>query len=115
MRAQTAAMAIAALPEAICCNSGPEGRDPGPENEFPAADAMSSHPYLKTARYGVRHVQHSERSQTPSRGVASGFLNVTRFESDLGAVDFTIDLVVAVDEPDVLSLGAAFERAGAAA
>ena len=29
------------------------------------ADAMTSHPYL--GRHGVRHVQHSERSQTPSR------------------------------------------------
>jgi len=86
-----------------------------PENEFPAADAMSSHPYLKTARYGVRHVQHSERSQTPSRGVASGFLNVTRFESDLGAVDLAIDLVITIDEADILGLGATLKRAGAAA
>jgi len=42
-------------------------------------------------------------------------LHITRFESDLGAVDLAIDLVVAVDESDVLSLGAALERAGAAA
>jgi hypothetical protein len=45
----------------------------------------------------------------------SGFFNVTRFESDLGTVDFAIDLVVAVDEADILGLGAALERASAAA
>jgi hypothetical protein len=33
----------------------------------------------------------------------------------LGAVDFAIDLVVAVDEADILGLGTAFKRAGAAA
>lgn len=48
-----------------------------------------------------------------TRSVASGFLHVTGFEADLGAVDFAIDLVIAVDEADVLGLGAAFERAGA--
>ena len=50
-----------------------------------------------------------------TRRVASGFLDVTRFESDLSAVDLAIDLVIAVDEADVLGLGAALERAGAAA
>ena len=40
--------------------------------------------------------------------------HITRLESDLGAVDFAIDLVITVDEADILGLGAAFERAGAA-
>ena len=57
----------------------------------------------------------ARRSQTPSRSVASGLFDVTRLEADLGAVDFAIDLVIAVDEADVLGLGAALERAGAAA
>ena len=48
-----------------------------------------------------------------TRSVASGLFDVTSFEADLGAVDFAIDLVIAVDEADVLGLGAAFERAGA--
>ena len=49
----------------------------------------------------------------PRDEVASGFLHETSFQSDLGAVDFAIDLVISVDEADVLGLGAAFERAGA--
>ena len=51
----------------------------------------------------------------PRDEVASGLFDITRFEADLGAVDFAIDLVVTVDEADILGLGAAFERAGAAA
>jgi hypothetical protein len=43
------------------------------------------------------------------------FLNITRFEADLGAVDFAIDLVITIDESDILGLGAALERTGAAA
>ena len=50
-----------------------------------------------------------------TRSVASGLLDVAGFESDLGAVDFAIDLVVTVDEADILGLGAAFERTSAAA
>jgi hypothetical protein len=50
-----------------------------------------------------------------TRSVASGFLHITRFESDLGAVNFAIDLVVAFDEADILGLGATLERTGAAA
>ena len=33
------------VPGAEHLNRGPDGRDPGPENEFITADAMSSHPY----------------------------------------------------------------------
>ena len=43
------------------------------------------------------------------------FLHITRFESDLGAVNFAIDLVITVDEADILGLGAALERASATA
>jgi len=46
---------------------------------------------------------------------ASRLLHITRFESDLGAVDLAIDLVITVDKSDILGLGAALERAGAAA
>ena len=44
----------------------------------------------------------------------SRLLHVTGFEADLRAVDFAVDLVIAVDEPDVLGLGAALERTGTA-
>jgi len=46
---------------------------------------------------------------------ASRLLYITRLESDLGAVDFAIDLVISVDEANILSLGAALQRTGAAA
>ena len=36
------------IPAPEYLNLGPDGRDPGPENEFITADAMSSHPYLKS-------------------------------------------------------------------
>ena len=69
-----------------------------------------------------RRVPTLLRSRSPcqqfphaARCVALGLLNITRLESDLGAVDFAIDLVVAVDEADILGLGATFQRAGAAA
>jgi len=51
----------------------------------------------------------------PRDEVASGFLHVTSLESDLGAVDLAVDLVITVDESDVLGLGAALERASATA
>jgi hypothetical protein len=35
------------VPGAEHLNLGPDGRDLGPENESPTADAMSSHPYLE--------------------------------------------------------------------
>ena len=41
------------VPDAEYLNPGPDGRDPGPE---------------KGRADGVRHVQNSERSQTPLRG-----------------------------------------------
>ena len=44
-----------------------------------------------------------------------GFLHVTGLQSDLGAVDLAVDLVVAVDKANILGLGAAFERTGATA
>ncbi len=33
-------------------NLGPDGRDPGPENDFIPTDAMSSHPY-RTADFDI--------------------------------------------------------------
>ena len=50
--------------------SRPEGRGSGRTRlrrvpTLKTADAMSSHPYL--GQHEVRHVQHSERSQNPSR------------------------------------------------
>jgi len=44
----------------------------------------------------------------------SRLLDVTGFEADLRTVDLAVDLMVAVDNPDVLGLGAALERTGAA-
>ncbi len=56
----------------------------------------------------------SKLREMKSDPVALGFLDVAGFEADLGAVDLAIDLVIAVDEADVLGLGATLERAGAA-
>ena len=83
---------------------------------------MSSHPYPASQLFTVPAVptrdatwgQTRSEFRTKSDPVASGFFDVAGFEADLGAVDFAIDLVISVDEADVLGLGAALERAGAA-
>ncbi len=72
--------------------------------------------YQRLAVSGWEHNRgRSKLREMKSDPVALGFLHITRLEADLGAVDFAIDLVIAVDEANILGLGAALERAGAAA
>ena len=76
---------------------------------------LGQHAVLTLPRDSATWGQTRSAFRTKSDPVASGFLNIAGFQSDLSAVDLAVDLVIAVDETDVLGLGATFERAGATA
>jgi hypothetical protein len=90
---------------------------PGLRSPFERIESrqLGQHAVLTLPRDGATWGQTRSAFRTKSDPVASGFLHVAGLQSDLGAVDLAVDLVVAVDETDVLGLGAAFERTGATA
>jgi len=94
---------------------GPRGYYLPPGMNAPGHVVALPLPAATMRRPLLRSMPACQQFPRATLGVASGFLYVTRFESDLGAVDFAIDLVIAVDEANILGLGAALERTGAAA
>ena len=82
---------------------------------LPPGAATSNLKRLSISHVVTRSRPYLARALALALAAGLSFLNITRLESDLGAVDFAIDLVVAVDEADILGLGATFERTSTAA